>query len=164
MRTIIDQVDNYHDDVFTAQARSFLQGLEKIEAAQQNLPQIYQPQPTSAASTSTSSAVATAPPSATPAPAAILAPAASAEAMVMEESTTADSGELALFSSYLVFILFTGSLDADLEIVVKTLESLTAALDEDPSQGSIAMVIHNLAAYLELRLAEMAGVAMPEAT
>jgi hypothetical protein len=60
-----------------------------------------------------------------------------------------------------VFILFTGSLNDDLEIIVITLESLMAALAKDSSQGSIAMVIHNLTAYLELRLA---GNAMPEDT
>jgi hypothetical protein len=43
---------------------------------------------------------------------------------------------------------------SELNVVLTTLETLIAAVDEDPSRGSISMVIHNLAAYLELRLSE----------
>lgn len=47
---------------------------------------------------------------------------------------------------------------ADLEVVVRTLESLTEALAADPSKISIAMMIHNLAAYLELALSSDPGM------
>jgi hypothetical protein len=101
LRTIVDQVDIYRDDVFSARARSFLQGLKDIEEAQQNLPQIYQPQPTTAASTSTLTPAATLAPApalpeglvleGTPSPLAV-------DAMVIEDSTTANIGELALLT------------------------------------------------------------------
>jgi hypothetical protein len=99
LRTIVDQVDIYRNDVFSAQVRSFLQGLENIEAAQQNLPPIYQPQPTTAASTSTLI------PAANPAPAmseGLVSEGTSGppavDVMVMEDSTTANIGELVLLT------------------------------------------------------------------
>jgi hypothetical protein len=94
VRTILDRVDKYGDPVFSARMQSYLQGLEDIEAAKRNLPDNFQPQPTTPASTSTLT------PAVTPAPAVAegsLGPPA-VDAVVMEESTTANIGELVLFN------------------------------------------------------------------